>query len=318
MSFVARGDACRYTGKVIIALTGENDYELTKKVAQFKDGFDGAVERYEGAGLSSEQLADIFAGQTLFTLKRMIIIDMPSLNADLWQNMPVWAQRLSGDTEIVLIEPKPDKRTSVYKWLKKNADVQEYGQLDDHALAAWLGAYATQNGIKLTSAQVRRLITRAGADQWELAHAVDKLSLAGEVSDQWIDDVTQLSPSENVFALFETVLNADRTRIAAAIEALKATEEPYRVLALINAQALQLAALVYGGGNASKVAADTNAKSAYPYQKLAPFASRLTKGQARQMLEILAQADTRLKSSDAGPWLVLENTLARLASLMSE
>jgi DNA polymerase III delta subunit len=304
--------------RVITLLCGDNDYELTKKVAQLKTGFTGTVERFDAPELSREQLADIFAGQTLFATNRMILLDDPSGNTDLWQELPTWVERLDGATEILLIESKPDKRTSTYKWLKKNAEVQEYSQPDDHALATWVATYANEHGVRLTSVQTRRLIDRAGTDQWELAHAIDKLSLAGEVSDQWIDDVTQLSPSQNVFALFEIVLNGDRTRLAEAIEALKATEEPYRVLALINAQALQLAALVYGDGNASKVAADLGAKSAYPYQKLTPYATRLSKGQAKRMLEALAASDIRLKSSDAGPWLVLENTLARLASLMSE
>jgi DNA polymerase III delta subunit len=304
--------------RVITLLCGDNDYELTKKVAQLKTGSKGSVERFDASDLNREQLADIFAGQTLFATSRMILLDNPSGNTDLWQELPTWVERLDDATEIILIESKPDKRTSTYKWLKKNAEVQEYSQPDDHALTPWVATYANEHGVRLTSAQTRRLIDRAGTDQWELAHAIDKLSLAGEVSDQWIDDVTQLSPNQNVFALFEIVLNGDRTRLAEAIVALKATEEPYRVLALINTQALQLAALVYGDGNASKVAADLGAKSAYPYQKLTPYATRLSKGQAKRMLEVLAASDIRLKSSDAGPWLVLENTLARLASLMSE
>lgn len=303
---------------MITLLCGENDYELTKKIAQLKADFEGRAERYDAPDLSSDQLADIFAGQTLFATDRLVILDSPSGNAQLWSGIEEWARRHDDQTHVVLVEPKPDKRTGTYKWLKKNADVREYTAPDERTITSWLGSYAQSSGVRLTSAQVRRLVDRAGPDQWELAHAVDKLALAGEVNDQWIDDVTQLSPNENVFALFETVLNGDQARLASTIEALKATEEPYRVLALINAQAMQLAVLVYGDGNASKVASDVGAKSAYPYQKLAPYASRMSKGQAKRMLEALAASDTRLKSSDAGPWLVLENTLARLASLMNE
>lgn len=304
---------------VIHLLTGENDYELTKKVAQLKADFDGAVERMDGADLTREQLADIFAGQTLFALKRMIIIDMPSANAELWQNMPHWAERLSDDTEIVLVEPKPDKRTSVYKWLKKTVEVIElpaFDARDIRGLTTWVESYGAQADVALTSQQARRLVDRTGANQWELAHAIDKLALAGQVTDQWIDDVTQGSPSENVFALFETVLGGSRERLHDALTTLRLTEEPYRLLGLINSQALQLAALVYGDGNVSKVASDSGASSSYPYQKLAPYAIRMTKGQAKQMIALLAASDSRLKSSDADPWLVLESTLTQIASLV--
>lgn len=299
-------------------LTGENDYELTRKVAQLKAAFEGQVERVDAADLSREQLADIFAGQTLFALKRLVLIDAPSANPELWQHLPVWADRLSADTELVLIEPKPDKRTGSYKWLKKHAEVLEFPAFDSRdmrGLSQWVESYAKQKHLALTTAHARRLAERAGANQWELAHAIDKLALAGEVTDQWIDDVTQASPNENVFALFETVLSGDRERLQAMIGTLRLSEDPYRLFGLINAQALQLAVLTYGDGNVSRVASDTGASSSYPYQKLAPYAVRLTKAQVRDMVALLAASDMRLKTSDADPWLVFENTLAQMASL---
>jgi DNA polymerase III delta subunit len=304
---------------VIQLLCGDNDYELTKKVAQLKSSFNGTAERYDAAELSREQLADIFAGQTLFALERLIIIDTPSANSDLWQSISEWAERLSDSTTLILVEPKPDKRTSTYKWLKKNVDIQEYPALDSHdirGLSSWIEGYAKQHSLTLTSAQMKRLIDRAGGNQWELAHAIDKLVLAGEVTDQWIDDVTQATPVENVFALFETVLNGDIRRISEMIEHLRLTEEPYRLLGLINTQALQLAVLTYGDANVSRVAADTGAKSSYPYQKLTPYAARLTKAQVKEVLQLLAASDMRLKSSDATPWLVLERTLVGMASIV--
>ncbi|MES2876136.1 MAG: DNA polymerase III subunit delta [Patescibacteria group bacterium] len=302
---------------MIIVFSGENDYELTKKVAQLQTDFDGRTERFEAADLTNEQLADIFAGQTLFDLKRLIIIDTPSANAELWKNVEVWAKRLSDDTQLVLVEPKPDKRTSTYKWLKKNVDMQEFLSFDERdtrAITAWVETYARQKSVALTAQQARHLADRVGANQWELAHAIDKLALAGEVTDQWIDDVSQASPTENVFALFETVLNGDIERLQAMLVTLRLTEEPYRLLGLMNAQALQLAVLTYGDGNVSKVAADTSAKSSYPYQKMAPYAIRLSKGQVKNMVRLLAESDMRLKQSDANPWLVLENTLVQMAS----
>lgn len=305
---------------MITLLCGDNDYELTKKVAQLRADFDGPSERFDASELTNEQLADIFAGQSLFAAARLMIIDTPSAHTDFWKNIDQWATRLSDDTHVVLIEPKPDKRTSSYKWLKKNVTVQEFAAFDErdtHGLLSWLEQYAKERSVSVTPAQGRRLIDRAGTNQWELAHAIDKLAHAGEVTDQWIDDATHATPSENVFALFDAVLAGDVQRIQTMIATLQLTEEPYRLLGLINSQALQLAVLTYGDANVSRVATDTAAKSSYPYQKLAPHAARLSKSQTKEMLELLAASDIRLKSSDATPWLVLERTLAGMASILS-
>lgn len=320
-SYIAAAEksaAIYYTNQMIRLLLGENDYELTKKVAQLKAGFNGTVERYDGANLSREQLADIFAGQTLFAVERLIVIDSPSANPDLWSGIEEWAGRLGEGTDVILVEPKPDKRTSAYKWLKKHADVQEfaaYGDRDYKAIESWLSDYAAHHGVKLTGQQLRRLVDRAGHDQWVLAEAVDKLSLLDAVTDEWIDDIVQASPSENVFALFETVLNGDTRRLLDMLATLRLHEDAYRMFGLINSQALQLVAFVYGEGDAAQVASDIGAKSAYPLQKLAPYARRIDRRQAAEMIRLLAGADMRIKSSDADPWLVLENTLSRVASL---
>ncbi len=305
---------------MIRLLSGENDYELTKKVAQLKADFDGQAERFDASDLTLESLSDIFAGQTLFSLKRLVVIDNPSVYSDFWQNLPAWADRLSEDTQLVLVEPKPDKRTSTYKWLKKNVDVQEFAALDDRNLSTivrWTESYAEEHAVNLTQHQLRRLVDRAGANQWALAHAIDKLRLLDEVNDQWIDDVIETHPTESVFALFETALNGDETRLHDMLKTLQLTEDPYRLLGLISSQALQLTVLTYGDGNINKVASDIGAKSSYPLQKLAPYATRLSRTQVGDMITLLAAGDTRLKSSDADPWLVLESTLAQVASLTS-
>lgn len=303
---------------MIQLLCGENDYELTQKLGLLKQNFDGIAERYEGAGLTNEQLADVFAGQTLFATKRLVIIDTPSANSELWQNMATWVGRLSSDIQLVLVEPKPDKRTATYKWLKKNADVHEFLNVDERDMGKviqWLETYAKQQNVSLTTKQLRHLIDRGGVSQPVLAQAIDKLSLVNTITDEWLNNVIEPNLTENVFSLFETALSGDVKRLAELLGTLRLTEDPYRVFGLVASQAQLVVLLVHGNNNSGQVAADTGAKSSYPLQKMAPFAARMSKSQASNMIHLFADADIRLKSSDANPWLVLESTLVQIASL---
>lgn len=300
---------------MIRLLCGENDFELTRRIKQLQREFRGTPERYEGGELTSEKLADIFAGQTLFALERMVLVYSPSECSELWQNLEGWLGRVNNETELILIEPKPDKRTAAYKWLKKNVQVEEFVQMNEHdtsKILAWIDAYATTRKLSLTSVQAKRLMQRGGINQWTLAHAIDKLSLADKVTDDWIDAVIEQSPTESVFALFETALNGDIKRINEIVADLRRSEDPYRVFGLVNSQLIQLVVLVYGDGDIAKVASDTGAKSSYPLQKLVPYATRLTRQQVAELLRVFAQADLRLKSSDADPWLLLETSLVRI------
>lgn len=301
---------------MIRLLCGENDFELTRRLKQLRREFNGRPERFDGADVTSEQLADMFAGQTLFSVERMIIIDAPSSCSELWQHLEQWLKRVSSDTQLVLIEPKPDKRTAAYKWLKKNVVVEEFlplNERDTGKILAWIDAYASARRLSLTSQQAKRLMARGGTNQWLLAQAIDKLSLADEVSDEWIDAVIEQSPTESVFALFETALTGNTTRLEEIIRDLKRTEDPYRVFGLVNSQVIQLIVLFYGDSNVTKVASDTGAKSSYPLQKLLPYIHRMSKHEADELLSQFAKADMRLKSTDVDPWLLLETVLTKVA-----
>jgi DNA polymerase III delta subunit len=298
-------------------LTGENDFELTKKVAQLQTDFDGRAERYDAADLSAEALADIFAGQTLFAIKRLIIIDQPSANSELWQNLPAWNDRLSDETHLVLVDTKPDKRTASYKWLQKHADVHTFTAWtprDQRLAHAWLLTHAKEKSVKLTARQTDKILERAGLNQWALAHAVDKLSLASELTDQLIDDVIPAKPSENVFALLETALNGQSGRVLEMTASLKQTEDAYRVFGLLTSQVLQLGLLAYSGPNVRTVANDTKLNS-YMLERLAPYAARMNRQTVQTMIHRFAESDRRLKSSDADPWVVVETALLDVARL---
>lgn len=303
---------------MIVLLCGENDFELRAELAQIKRDAKIFPERYDGAELTNERLADIFAGQSLFALKRLVIIDNPIASTALWHELPTWAARLNDDTQLVFVEPKPDKRTAGYKWLKKNAEVREFAPLEERDTAkasAWLMAYAKTNGVDITREQVNHLIDRGGVSQSELAQAIDKLKLADTINDEWLDAAIEPNPSQNLFALFETVLGGDQAKLSTMITTLRLTEDSYKLFGLVVSQGLQLALLVYSGGNIAQVASDAGMKSSYPLQKMSPFAARLSRDDAAQMIRLLAAADRRLKSSDADPWLVLESTLVQVASL---
>ncbi|HRJ06705.1 MAG TPA: DNA polymerase III subunit delta [Candidatus Saccharibacteria bacterium] len=299
---------------MIELLTGDNDYELTRAVAERRRGFDGQAERYDAAELTGGQLGDIFAGQTLFAMRRLVILDNPSANSELWSNLETWLGRVSDETHLVLVEPKPDKRTAAFKWLQKHADVSTFTAWTprDRRLAEqWLAAHAKDQGATLDKTQIHHLIDRVGLDQWALHDAISKLSLLDTVTTEQIDDIVPMLPSENVFALLETALDGDSTRTVEMLDTLRKTEDAYRVFGLLTSQVLQLALLTYADGSIKKVAQDTSARP-FMLERLVPHAARLGKSQARTIIKRFAESDTRLKSSDADPWTVIETTLLRL------
>jgi len=301
---------------MIILLTGDNTFAIDQALKQRTTSFAGEVEVFDGDELTPGQLADITTGQTLFAPQRFIVIKQPSECKELWSDIATWLDKLSSDDTIVLVEPGIDRRTAAYKWLQKNAEVQDFSawsERDQPKVVQWVSDEAKRRGMTVSREQAMRIVARAGFDQWTLYHALEKLSLASEISDELIDATIEASPTENVFALLETALSGRRDDLMRMLETLRQTEEPYRVFGLLASQVQQLALLALANRPASQVASDIGARSPYMLEKLETRAKGLTRTEVKNALHAFAAADMRLKTTDNDPWSVIENLLYSVA-----
>jgi DNA polymerase III delta subunit len=301
---------------MITVLTGENSFEIHEALQTIIDEFDGQAERIDGSTLELKTLPDLLMGSTLFAAKRLVIIKDLSQNKVVWEKLPEWLPRLSDDIHLVLVDSRPDKRTSAYKELKKLAEMKEFTSWTDRDRGAaenWVVARAKSEGLALDKKLAHQLVERVGVDQWQLASAIEKLSLLDGVNSETIEATIDASPSENVFALFETALEGQTKRLHEIIRTLELTEDPYQTFALLSSQAFQLLAVATAnaGDNPSKDFA------IHPYvaSKLARHAKKLGVSGAGRIVKLFAQTDADLKLSKGEPWLLVERTLIAVAAI---
>jgi DNA polymerase III delta subunit len=164
----------------------------------------------------------------------------------------------------------------------------------------------------LNTKSVQSIVRRVGPDQWGLFHALEKLALSGTITDEVIENVVDINPTENVFNLFDAALRGDRARVAGMLKILEVTTDPYKLFALLSGQAFQLAALAVSEPS-DNVAQDL-AVSPYVISKLTSAAKKLGRSGARKVITIFAKADDDLKLSRADPWILIERALMQLAT----
>lgn len=302
---------------MITVLTGDNSFELARALDGIVAVFDGQAEKFEGSDLQVIQLPDLLMGATLFADKRLVIVRDLSDNKPLWDALPEWLARVGDDIHLVLVEQKPDKRTKTYKDLKKLADVKEFagwGDRDSMAAESWVAAEAKRQGFTLDKKSAQTLVSRVGLDQWQLYHALQKLSVLDEITPGVIETITEAAPSENVFNLFDAALRGDSRKVAEMIQTLQRTEESYMVLGLLSGQAFQLAALTVATKPSDQVARDLGVHP-YGLSKLAPHAKKLGPAGARKVVGYFADADSAMKSTATDPWLLVERALIKTTTV---
>lgn len=296
---------------MITVLAGDNSFEVSRALDALRADFDGEPEVVDGSELELRQLPDLLMGGTLFASKRMVVMKRLADNKIIWPVFEDWMSQVSDDVRLVLVEPTLDKRTKTYKLLKANADVRDYPvwkEGDTRTAQQWLAREATERGIVLDTASQRTLVEQIGADQWQLHYALEKLAVLDIVTPDVIRDVIEPTPTDSVFALFDTALRADRAGVCRMISTLERTEEPYRVFGLLAGQVTQLAALALTDKPSAEIA---SALGVHPFglSKLQSHARTAGRSGARRLVRYFVDADHRMKTGGDDPWVVIEATL---------
>ena len=300
---------------MISLLYGDNDFELKNALGKIIKDFDNeySVEKIDGDTLSSNDLPDLLSGISLFSAKRLIVIYDASANKEVWEKLADYIDDDSSNSELVLIETTPDKRTRTFKLLLKQSNAYEYKKLNEAEAKNWLLNQAKITNTDISLVLADKIIERAGTDQWKLHYGLQKLALLGDINEQKIIENIEASPQANVFALIDASLHRSPEKVHYLVGLASVSEDPYFFFGLLSSQIFQLLTLASSDKSPSEVAGDLGVHP-YPLQKLNGLAKQVNQTQRQKIAHILAECDDKLKRSGAEPWLLIEQALIKLAN----
>lgn len=267
---------------MVSVLTGSNALLLQQTLNMLLGDFvsevgDIGVEKLDGEEASYDRMREALESMPFLASKKLVVLRAPSANKEFVEKSADLLSNAPDTTDVVIVEPKLDKRLAYYKWLKKHAELQEFNELDDQSLAKWLVERAKDRGGTLSLGDARYLIDRIGVNQQLAGNELDKLlNYDSKVTRQTIDLMTDLTPQSTIFELLDAALSGNRKRALGLYEEQRAQKvEPQQIMALLGWQ-LHVLAVVKSAGERD---AGVIAKEA----KLNPFVVRKTQGLARQM-----------------------------------
>lgn len=286
----------------VITLTGENDYarssELNKRVSAFiKAEGDLALERIDGEEADFVRISEAFTSLPFLANKKMVVFYGPGKNKDFAEHAEELLANLPDTTELILYEPKFDKRSSVYKLLKAKADFKEFKALDEAALMRWASEQAKAAGAHLSTADARYLVERIGANQQIVGSEVEKLSLLGGAIDRArIDSMTEPTPQSSIFQLVDAAMGGRVDRALKLYDEQRSVGvEPQQVVAMFAWQLHAMALLKTAGDRTPDSVAREARMSPYVASKTASLVRGLSLGRLAQLIGGLAQIDLRSK-----------------------
>lgn len=306
---------------MIVTLTGDDSYamqaELKSIVASFVDSFgDMALERLEGGEASYAQIQAAVQSIPFLSDRKLLVLREPSANKQFIENAEALVSNLPETTDLVIVEPKLDKRSVYYKFLKQATDYREQGKLEDKDLAAWLAETAKDQGGSLSTADARFLIERIGSDRPRLANELEKLLLYDpQVTRQTVELLTEAEPQSSIFDLLAAAFAGNMKQALALYRDQREQRiEPPRIIAMLTWQ-LWVLAVVKAAGNKPVEAIAREAKlNPYVVQKSQRIARELSMLQLRGLVLELLAIDARSKRESIDIDEALQNYFLTLAS----
>jgi DNA polymerase-3 subunit delta len=288
---------------MIVTLTGANDFlrkaELGRLTADFvAQHTDLSVERFDGDESDPAAMRGSLGSLPFLTERKLVVLYEPGKQKTFAENIDAILQEVADSTDLVIVEPKLDKRLSYYKALKKSTDFREFAELDANGLARWAADYAKEQGGNLGAADAKFLVDRVGLNQQLLRQELEKLLAYDEkITRQTIELLTEPTPQSTVFELLDAAFAGRQQRAMALYREQRALKvEPQAIIAMLAWQ-LHVLALIKTAGERS---ADEIARDA----KINPYVVRKTQGLARglsldhlkKMIRDLLELDRKLKT----------------------
>lgn len=299
---------------MITTLTGSNSFllkaELDGRVLKFvKEHTDMGLERLDGEEAEYDRLVEAIQNLPFLAEKKLVVLRNPGGNKQFADKFEDLLDTIPESIDVIIHEPKLDKRSSYAKLLQKKTDFKSFDELDERELPAWLVAEAKRQGGALSTGDALYLVSRVGANQQLLGNELDKLLLYDpKITRQTIDLLTEVAPQSTIFQLLDAAFAGNTKRALEIYEDQRAQRvEPQTIIPMLAWQ-LQILALVKTAGRKS---ADDIAREA----KLNPFvvrkslgiAGKLTLARLKELIHELRKLDVRLKttSTDADEALKL-------------
>lgn len=277
---------------------------------------DMSTERIDGEESSYERMVEAVESLPFLSQRKLVVLRIPGANKIFAEKFTDFLSRIADTTDVIILEPRLDKRLSYYKLLKKQTEFRDFAVLDTNHLVRFAQQYAKNHGGNLSSTDARLLLERIGTNQASLQHELDKLlSYSANITEESVNLLTERTPQSSIFDLVEAAFGGDARRTLALYNEQRALQVDTGNIVAMLAWQLHAIAVVRTAGNRS---ADEIARSAkmnpYVVRKTQSLSARLSLTRLKEFVTTLRQLDVRMKTESVLPDDVLRYYLLMLAS----
>lgn len=301
---------------MIASLVGENSFVLRAALRKRVDAFlaehdEFGLQILDGDEVGYTQIQEAIQSLPFLAARKLVVLEKPGANKQFLEQFDELFSDVPDSTDVIIVEPVVDKRTSYYKWLKKSTDFQECTTPDETELVTWAIAYAQQQGGTISSSNARHLVQRVGTNQEGLAHELEKLTLfEPKITKDTIEALTDPTPQSKIFDLLDAAFSGNQRQAIKLYEEQRALKvQPQEIIAMLGWQLRQVALAKTAG---SHDLVREGKISPFAANKAKRIAARVPFDILKTQIHALVQIDAASKQNTGDLDEVLQNYIVNL------
>lgn len=247
---------------------------------------------YEGKDINPKELIDLAETMPFFADRRVILVEDSGFFKNACEELAGYLPELSESTCILFVESEVDKRSKMYKQVKKSGRIVCFDRQSDEILMRWVGTRLKKEGKTMTRAAYQRFMEKTGNDMENIDKELEKLicyCLELEAID--VEQVEAVCVEQTTNKIFDMVNAISEKRQKQALDLyydlLTLKEPPMRILFLImrQFQKLMLIKELTNQGVDSRTIASKAGMPEFAVRKNQAMAKKFKMEQIRRALE---------------------------------
>ena len=282
-------DLKQQTFKNVYLLCGEeaylrNQYKKRLRDALVMDGDTMNYSYYEGKEINPRAVIDMAETLPFFADRRVLMVENSGFFKNKCDELADYMAAIPESTCFIFVETEIDKRSRLYKEVKKYGRIVEFGTQKEDTLVKWILGMLKKEGRNITKETLQSFLTKTGSDMQLIKNELDKLIAYTEGRDViTTGDVEHVCVAQTTNKIFDMVNAIAEGKQKEALELyedlLSLKEPPMRILFLIARQfnqLYQLKLLLKEGMPGSEIAKQAG---------IMPFAMKKYQAQAKSFTE---------------------------------
>lgn len=194
--------------------------------------------QYEGKHINTGEIIDLAETMPFFANRRLILMENTGFFKKSCDELADYIAQAPSSTTLLFVENEVDKRTRLYKAVKKQGRVVEFARQNGSVLSKWVLGRLKKEDRKISQAALDLFFQKAGADMENIETELEKLLCYTMNSDSInVEDVEAVCTEQTSGKIFDMIAAIASKRQKEALDLyydlLTLKEPPLRILALL-------------------------------------------------------------------------------------